>query len=182
MKLFRDGPTRIGFPIGRNASSRLSRVRLCATVLPNPIPGSTQSDSGATPAASAVATAVSSPARTSPRRSSYRGSACMVRGVPRMCMTVSPAPCAAHTRASSGPAASPVTSFTMCAPSASAASATSGLEVSTDTGHGGSSRSRSSTGRRRARSSAAGTAGDPGRVDSAPTSRRSAPSAASARA
>src|SRR5581483_5339427 len=57
-----------------------------------------------------------------------------------------------------------------------------GFEVSTDTGQSTVARIRSSTGRRRAPSSSAGTGGAPGRVDSAPTSSRSAPSATSRRA
>src|SRR5581483_3281542 len=70
MKLFRDGPTRIGRPSACSASSRLRSVRLWATVLPNPIPGSTQIASGATPAPTATSTAAARPARTSPSRSS----------------------------------------------------------------------------------------------------------------
>ena len=98
----------------------------------------------------------------------------MVRGVPCMCMATQPAPAAAATGHRLAD-----TSFTIVAPAASAASATGGFTVSTD------SRTRPasawSTGTTRRSSSAAGTPWAPGRLDSPPTSMRSAPSSTMAR-
>src|SRR5258706_1382640 len=55
MNPFRDGPTSTGTPAARVTSvSRASRVRLCATVLPNPSPGSATSSSSAIPASRAA--------------------------------------------------------------------------------------------------------------------------------
>ncbi len=73
-----------------------------------------------------------------------------------------------------------VTSFTMVAPAASAASATAALRVSTLIGTVVSAARRATTGSTRSRSSASGTGVAPGRVDSPPTSSRSAPAATSA--
>ena len=99
----------------------------------------------------------------------------MVAGVPRMCMSTSPAPAAATTRAISG-SPSALTSLTAQAPASSARAATSALVVSTDSA--GPSASAAS----RRQRSAAGTGDAPGRVLSAPRTMRSAPSAASASA
>src|SRR3954452_11551244 len=53
MKPLRDVPTTIGRPIATSSSSRPSSARLWSTVLPNPIPGSSQTLSSAMPAATA---------------------------------------------------------------------------------------------------------------------------------
>src|SRR5436309_8040193 len=105
----------------------------------------------------------------------------MVAGVPRMCMSTTPAPAAAAALArASSPRA--VTSLMTHAPAARAWPATSALAVSTETTIPGSEARDSITGARRRICSAAGTGRDPGRVDSAPRSIRSAPAAASRRA
>jgi hypothetical protein len=92
----------------------------------------------------------------------------------------SAAPWAAATRAMSASIRRPVASFTMQAPAASAASATPALYVSMDSGSGTAVRSAASTGTTRASSASAESGGAPGRVDSPPTSSRSAPAAANA--
>ena len=51
MKLLREVPTRIGRPRSRSSPRRRSSSRLCSTVLPKPIPGSTQIRSSAIPSA-----------------------------------------------------------------------------------------------------------------------------------
>ena len=97
-----------------------------------------------------------------------------------MCISTIPAP-APLTTASIRSSRAPVTSLTMQAPASSAAAATSGLRVSTEMGIVSAAASRLITGTTRSRSSSAGTASAPGRVDSPPTSITSAPSAAIAR-
>ena len=73
--------------------------------------------------------------------------------------------------------APPETSFTIAAPAASASAATLAFRVSIEIGIAGwSSARRSITGRTRSSSSSTETAVEPGRVDSPPTSRMSAPS------
>ena len=95
-------------------------------VLPNPMPGSTQTSR--TPAGSARPARSSRNERTSSATAPYCGFSCMVRGCPRMCMATQPAPAAAATSHSEAEM-----SFTRLAPAANAAVATSGLTVSTDT-------------------------------------------------
>ena len=100
-----------------------------------------------------------------------------------MCMTTSAAPDAATTPPSSESYLRPLMSFTIEAPSSSAARATSAFVVSTDTGMRSRPARARSAGTRRFSSSSAGTSPAPGRVDSAPRSTMSAPwaSASSAR-
>jgi len=98
-----------------------------------------------------------------------------------MCMITAPAPASAIARAISG-SRNPVTSFTIVAPAASAARATSGFLVSTLNRNGVSRASASITGTTRRSSSPTGTSAAPGRVLSPPMSRMSAPSSASCRA
>src|SRR5438445_3842822 len=98
----------------------------------------------------------------------------MVRGSPFMCMAIQPAPVDAATRCSEAD-----TSLRMLAPASTAAAATSGLRVSTETRTcGASSRT---TGTTRRSSSSTGTGSAPGRVLSPPTSTMSAPSATRSR-
>ncbi len=94
----------------------------------------------------------------------------MVSGVPRMCMATHPTPCAAATGHRLAE-----TSFSRLAPAATAAWATAGFTVSTDTRTWPASASITGTTRRSSSASATGSA--PGRLDSPPTSTRSAPSA-----
>ena len=54
-KLLREVPTTIGRPSSRSSPSRRSSSRLCSTVLPKPIPGSTQIRSSSIPASIAAA-------------------------------------------------------------------------------------------------------------------------------
>ena len=130
------------------------------------------------------------PAPTAPPRCDRPGSRAPRR--PRRSTSGRPASSSARPSCASGPCprrprattsniagSSPAeTSFTMAAPASSAARATSGLRVSTDTGTSGSSSAmRRITGTTRCISSSAGTTSEPGRVDSPPTSSRSAPSA-----
>src|SRR5262245_13270731 len=101
----------------------------------------------------------------------------MVRGSPCMCIRHTPASDAAM--ASTAPEArSAPMSLIIDAPAPSAARMTSGLIVSTETGTGASF-SPSRTGMSRSSSSSAEIPRAPGRLDSAPMSRRSAPSAIS---
>jgi hypothetical protein len=88
-------------------------------------------------------------------------------------------PRAAASRLNASSAATPQTSLTRSAPASRAASATAGFVVSTLIGRSGrAARSASMTGATRRISSSTATISWPGRVDSPPTSRRSAPSAA----
>src|SRR4051794_33156653 len=103
----------------------------------------------------------------------------MVRGSPSMCMRQQDAPALATRPASSGSNRNAETSFTIRAPAWRAASATASLVVSIETRATPFTASRSTTGTTRSSSTSAGTDWAPGRVDSPPTSRISAPSAAS---
>src|SRR6266508_2169201 len=105
----------------------------------------------------------------------------MVAGVPRMCMSTSAALASAATASMSGSSRPPLTSLTILAPAARAARATAALRVSIDSGTPVAPASRSTTGITRASSTAWSTSVAPGRVDSPPTSSRSAPSSARAR-
>ncbi len=102
----------------------------------------------------------------------------MVRGVPCMCMMTSAAPERATTSPRRGSNRSAETSLTIVAPAASAASATTAFEVSMLTGTPERAASSRTTGTTRRNSSCAETGSAPGRVDSPPTSRMSAPSPA----
>ena len=126
----REVPTSTGRPRATISSSRRSSSRLCATVLPNPMPGSSRIRSSATPRATANAIRSSRNALTSETTSSYRGSGCIVRGSPSMCIKQQSAPLPATTEAIAGSARSAVTSLTIVAPASSAAAATCALEVS----------------------------------------------------
>ena len=113
--------------------------------------------------------------------SSYNPGSCRrCLGAARVCMSTSAAPVRAQTSASSG-SRSPLTSLTITAPAAIAASATSGLYVSTETVAPSSPTSRSISGTTRAISSSTSTAGRSVIPDSPPTSRMSAPAAISSR-
>src|SRR5204862_197756 len=101
----------------------------------------------------------------------------MVTGVPCMCMSTTGTPCSAQRGSSAGSKRPAETSFTTSAPSSSARRTIVALEVSTEIGTRTAARTARSTGRRRRRSSSAGTGGAPGRVDSAPTPSIAAPSA-----
>ena len=94
-----------------------------------------------------------------------------------MCITTTPQPVAAQTAGISGSARRPLTSLTMSAPAASAASATLAFDVSMEIHPSHSPRSAAITGTVRAISSSAETGCAPGRVDSPPTSMSAAPSA-----
>ena len=106
----------------------------------------------------------------------------MVRGVPCMCMstTAHPLSAAAHGILSSPRKA--VTSLMISAPAAAAARATAAFEVSTLRAAVVFPASFSITGMTRRSSSSTVTAAAPGRVDSPPMSRMSAPSSARRRA
>src|SRR5262245_57242397 len=101
----------------------------------------------------------------------------MVAGRPRMCMSTMGTPARPHSGSMRRSARPAETSFTMSAPAASAASATSAFIVSTDSGTRTAARTARSTGSRRARSSRDETGSAPGRVASAPTSSTPAPAA-----
>src|ERR1039458_4643754 len=66
----REVPIRIGCPSTASSPRRSSSSRLCATVLPKPIPGSTTIRSRSIPAARATATRAARNSRTSPTTSS----------------------------------------------------------------------------------------------------------------
>src|SRR5579884_377904 len=175
--LFREVPTRTGGPSSTSSCSRPSSSRLCSMVLPKPIPGSMRIRSAAMPLATANSRRRVRYALTSATTSSYRGSICMVRGSPSMCIRQQPARAPPPPPAMSG-SPSAVTSLTIVAPAWSAAWATSALEVSTHSrAEVPQSASPWMTGSTRAFSSSAVTGAAPGRVDSPPMSRISAPSA-----
>src|SRR5438094_5537291 len=178
-KRLRDGPTATGYPKPTTVASSSSSRKFCSAPFANPNPGSTTMRSCGTPASSAPAAAAASSAATSAATCRYTASPSIVSGVPRMCMTITPAPPSATTRASSGSKARPDTSLITAAPAASAARATAALRVSTDTGPKPRRASCSITGATRAISSGAATGAAPGRVDSPPTSSSSHPSATS---
>ena len=130
----------------------------------------------ATPCCSASATLSRKPRVTSLKIFSTGGNRCMSFGVPRECISTSPAPTEAQTSPSDRSRRSAETSFTMCAPASSAAFATAPLTVSTDRiARGWRWRMPAITGSTRLSSSFVETGTAPGRVDSPPTSMRSAP-------
>ena len=94
----------------------------------------------------------------------------MSAGVPCMCMATQPTPRPAATGCSA-----PEMSLMRVAPASTAASATAGFTVSTETLTCGERASITGTTRRSSSASPTGSA--PGRLDSPPTSTRSAPSA-----
>ncbi len=96
---------------------------------------------------------------------------------PRQCMSTHRTPVSATTRAMSGSARPPETSFTTLAPAAIAAAATAARVVSIETARPRSDKRRHHVDDTRAISVAGSTRSAPGRVDSPPTSMRSAPSA-----
>lgn len=100
---------------------------------------------------------------------------------PRQCMTTKPTPVSATTRDMSGSTSPPETSLTITAPSSTARSAVLAFIVSTLTAIP-SETSCCTTGRTRSCSTSTGTRSAPGRVDSPPTSTRSAPVATRCRA
>ena len=128
----------------------------------------------ATPAASSARARAVRNAPTSATTSSYCGACCIVEGVPFMCMTMSPA-CVFATASTAPGARKAVTSFTTAQPASIAARITSGFNVSTETATP-SFASASTTGITRRNSSSRATGAAPGRVDSPPTSMKSAPS------
>src|SRR5436190_2078520 len=85
-ELFREKPTSTGLPRASRTSSRRTSWRFCATVLPKPMPGSRQTRASGMPCATANASRPSRKDATSAATSSYRGSSCIVRGSPCMCM------------------------------------------------------------------------------------------------
>src|SRR5215211_1666199 len=99
-----------------------------------------------------------------------------------MCMRQQSAPASATTPASAGSKRKADTSFTIVAPASMARRATVAFVVSMESrAPATSAASRSTTGTTRRRSSSSETGSAPGRVDSPPTSRMAAPSAASRR-
>src|ERR1700730_9139222 len=82
MKLLRDTPTSSGAPSAAKRESSFSSVKLCASPLPKPIPGSSAIASGAMPASMQAARSRARNAHTSAATSWYCGPSCMVRGSP----------------------------------------------------------------------------------------------------
>ena len=120
----RDTPITTGGPTAAIASRCRRSERLCSPVLPNPMPGSMQIASSEMPASCAARTRSARNAATSATTSSYRGSSCIVLGMPRMCMRQTGTPAPATTSAMRGSTRIADTSFTNDAPAAIAASAT----------------------------------------------------------
>ncbi len=177
MKLLREVPTRIGRPSSASWPRPRSSSKLCRSVLPKPIPGSSQIRDSSIPAATAATSRAARKSRTSATTSPYSGLTCIVRGSPAMCMRTTPAPRSATSPAISGSPRRAVTSLTIVAPASSAASATGAFEVSTEIS-APTPASPATTGSTRRSSSSTATSAAPGRVDSPPTSRISAPAAA----
>jgi hypothetical protein len=101
----------------------------------------------------------------------------MVAGGPSVCIAMAAAPVWASSGSISASNRKALMSLTTVAPAASAASATAALVVSTEMGTAVRAPSPRITGTTRAICSAGPTGALPGRVDSPPTSRMSAPSA-----
>src|SRR5262245_53380493 len=171
MKRLRDAPTKSGNPKRVNSPSRARQVMLCSGVLPKPIPGSSTIDSRAMPAWAAISSEREKKAITS-ETMSISGSA-----LSRLCITMTGTSRLATSVAMSASRCKPHTSLTMAAPMSIAQAASEDLIVSIETGKPSLITS-GRMGARRAFSSSAdtGTAPPYGRVDSAPTSRMSAPS------
>ena len=160
-----------------------SSVQFSAPRLPKPKPGSRAMRSGALPAASACPRLACSPERTS-------GSTCSADqadwffhslGRPRVCIRIAPHCSCAMVCAMSASHRRPDTSLTISAPASTASRAVPARYVSTERRVSGRAcRMPRRTGSTRACSSALAiaaevAAGEPGRVDSPPTSSRSAP-------
>mmetsp|Transcript_4900 Transcript_4900/g.11728 ORF Transcript_4900/g.11728 Transcript_4900/m.11728 type:complete len:237 (+) Transcript_4900:251-961(+) len=184
MKLFLDGPERIGNPAGEVCARSRMSSKLWEGFLAKPMPGSQMMFQRRMPAASAFSICLPSAPRTSATTSAYVvfSSDCIVPGSPRMCIstygTFSPAT-VSSIRPSSVP---PDTSLTTSAPAPTASAATAERNVSTEIGirsKAGSFLSDSMTGRIRDSSSSAVTISAPGRVLCPPRSRMSAPLAIS---
>src|SRR2546422_318041 len=176
-KDFRETPARTGRPRPRSSPRPRRSSAFCSGVLPKPNPGSMMMASREIPSDIAAAICRIRNVRTSATTSSYFGSSCIVTGSPRMCMITAPAPEFATTRFISM-SMRPRTSFTITAPARIAFRAISGLYVSTEIGTSSFRSIVSITFAILRHSSPASTGGAPGRVDSPPTSRMSAPSSA----
>src|SRR5487761_1715309 len=170
MNDLREVPTRIGCRSSRNSSSLRITTQLWSAVLPKPMPGSMITRSRGTPAATAILV----DSRRQRLISLMRSSAYTVPSW--LCMAARAQWCRAARLAMAGERVSPQTSFRMVAPAETAASATSSLYVSIETGTLDSRDRRCTTLSVRAISSFVLIGTCPGRVDSPPTSRKSAPS------
>ena len=179
-KLLRDVPHSTGSPSTSNSPMRASSSQFCSAVFANPKPGSTTSLPSRTPASRSAATDSASSRHTSVTMSSYAVCCCMSTECPRQCIATNVASLAEATSRIAGSASAPLTSLMMSAPAATAASATLARIVSTLTRAPAAASSRTTGMTRRASSSALGRWA-PGRVDSPPTSRMSAPCATSCR-
>ena len=149
-----------------------SAAWFCPALLPKPMPGSSTMRARNTPAASASASVRSKKRRMSPCMSTLSSRSA------RLCMSTAAAPLSATTCAIAGSFCRPHTSLTIAAPCLIAARATAALEVSMEIGSVQRAASAATIGSTRRSSSASGTGVAPGRVDSPPMSRLSAPSAA----
>ncbi len=179
----REAPTSTGKPRRLIGPSPRSSAQLCSAVLAKPRPGSSTIRSRSMPAARIASTRSASSSRTAattPPGPSYDACCCMVSLCARQCMATYAAPVAATVSSMRGSASPPETSLTMSAPASRAASATSLRIVSTDT-VAPSAASAVMTGTTRASSSSTSGRVAPGRVDSPPTSRMSAPATSSSR-
>src|SRR5262249_31634057 len=87
-----DTPTSTASPRAGSTSRWASSARLCATVLPKPMPGSITIAPRATPASRAAAARRARNAATSETTSRYAGLRCMVAGRPRMCIRTTGTP------------------------------------------------------------------------------------------
>src|SRR5262249_23331706 len=172
MKRLREAPTRSGSPNDPSSGRRAMAVTLCSGVLPKPRPGSSTMLWRAMPARAAMSSEREKNAQIS-AMISIDGSAAS-----RLCMMITGTACSATTRASPPSRCRPHTSLTMAARAASAHAATSAFMVSMETGTPGATTA-GTTGARRRIPSAIGTATalPYGRVDPAPISSPSAPSA-----
>ena len=180
-KLLREVPITSGRPSAASSSRRRSSSRLCSTVLPKPMPGSSMIRSlGDAPPRRANARRSSRNARRRRRRRRSADRCCIVRGSPSMCIRQHSAPPAATSSAISGSARSAVTSLTRLAPAAERRARDGRLggvdrDLRALAGHA-PRRCPRSPARRGAAPRARATGSAPGRVDSPPTSRISAPS------
>ena len=175
-KALREAPSSTGQPRPASRPSRSINATFCSGVLPKPIPGSSAMRARGMPAASSVAMRPARWVRTRQAMSPGAICACMLRGsVPGICISTTGAARAATRAAAAGSWRRAVTSLMMRAPASSAAAMVAAWRVSTETGACGA-RARM-TGRMRRSSSAGGTGSAPGRVDSPPMSRMSAPAA-----
>ena len=172
MKSLREAPTRSGRPKEPNSVKRANAIMLCSCVLPKPMPGSSTIFSRGIPAFRAISSERAKKAAIS-FMMSIAGSARS-----RLCITMMGALRAASSSAMPLSRWRPQTSLAIVAPLSSAQATTSDFMLSMETGTP-SERTSASTGCRRRSSMSAETACAPpyGRVDSAPMSIMSAPSA-----